>query len=84
MPYWVTLQGGKKGCVELIDDRDVIKLVWEVLGKEVLSYSPIPYPASPRLITKRDEEGTMCPSFCYTPEICKGSTCCHKNPSCVE
>lgn len=41
-------------------------------------YSRLPYPANPRLDVRHD-----CPSFCYTPNHCKGRGSCPHGPCCT-
>lgn len=47
---------------------------------EIVSISSLPYPADPRL--KTDEDG--CPSFCFSPESCKGHHSCPRSYACSE
>lgn len=47
-------------------------------GEVVKQCSVLPHPASPRVGEKSD-----CPSFCYTPNQCKGRGACPRNPSCT-
>jgi hypothetical protein len=54
---------------------------------EVVELDVIPYPALPILFQMphltEDGRNSPCPPFCYTPEECKGQTCCGKNPCCT-
>jgi hypothetical protein len=95
MPYWVTFDDGSKGCVELqYRDQDLEKLVNDTMRyrkefRKFKSAAMLPYPADPRLITHYDadwdtDRPVACPSFCYTPEECKGQSSCRKNPCCTE
>jgi len=43
----------------------------------VSSIDIIPYPAKPQLDVRWN-----CPSFCYSPETCKGKTSCPKSRAC--
>ncbi|AGF91038.1 hypothetical protein SXHG_00016 [Synechococcus phage MRHenn-2013a] len=76
--YWVRFKDGKKGCIQA-DGREAAYIEAESLG-EVVSFQPLPYPASPRIGNNNDG----CPSFCYDPDRCAGNTCCHKSYSCTE
>lgn len=72
MSYWVTFEDRTPACV--LDDSSAPKF-----GK-VRSIDPLPYPADPVL----DDRPGRVPSFCYTPEKCKGHSSCQKNWACSE
>ncbi|HHH29090.1 MAG TPA: hypothetical protein ENK57_12205 [Polyangiaceae bacterium] len=44
----------------------------------VKSFEILPYPADPRLDVRH-----KCPSFCWTPNHCKGSGSCPRSRSCT-
>ena len=72
MSYWVHFEDRKPGCVDKLEDA-------AQFGKVKQSW-PLPYPAEPELT----KAANGCPPFCYTPEQCKGNSCCHKNYACSE
>lgn len=74
--WWVTFDSGKSACYE--GTREEVELRTAQSGT-VKSIDCLPYPAEPRTDPKGD-----CPSFCYTPERCKGRTSCPKNYACSE
>jgi len=86
-PYWVTLTTGKACCVEAEDKESAMAAAKQHADGEVVSCDTLPYPAEPRITHyERDYDGhkVACPSFCYTPEQCKGRTCCPKKYACSE
>jgi hypothetical protein len=76
--YWIRFAGHAPGTVRAKDVAEAIELGKSITGVEVASIDILPYPASPQL------NECDCPSFCYTPEQCKGNTCCRKNYACTE
>ncbi|WP_417615378.1 hypothetical protein [Parasphingorhabdus sp.] len=99
MAFWVKFETGEPGCVEVefekmngLSPKEQTSLVIETAeretGRKVVSVDRIPYPASPRLVKVYYEikpgVKEACPSFCYSPEQCKGRSSCPKNYSCCE
>ena len=75
--YWVNFSDREAGCIEAESPLEA-KQAGDKLGS-VTTIERLPYPANPRLGTRTD-----CPSFCYEPRKCAGSTSCPQWPSCVE
>ena len=88
MAYWMKFENGKAGCVEAGTPKEAIRLGEKKVGSKHTSIDMLPYPADPRLVVKKyvDADGSECtfPSFCWTPEECKGRHSCPKSYSCVE
>lgn len=85
--YWIKFKNGKNGCVEALDETAAKVSGRMVTGSDVVSIDRLPYPAEPRLIKvkhKHNDQEYHIPSFCYTPEQCKGKSCCPKSYSCTE
>lgn len=82
--YWLTFNGRSAGCITVAPDEDPIAIAKE-LG-DLKTIDCLPYPASPVLRRRalRDEKDVHCPDFCYTPQQCKGNTCCRKSYACSE
>lgn len=77
--YWVEWVDGTSGCMEA--KTQVAALEKAVAHKaDVKSVMSLPYPAEPRI----GEWESGCPSFCYSPNQCKGRTTCPKSYSCVD
>ena len=97
MSYWVTFEDGTSGCVEFKFDgteawperQERVKAATEAeLSRKVSKVESLPYPANPRLITVEyeDTKGRKynCPSFCFSPRECAGSSSCPKRYSCSD
>lgn len=82
--YWVTFKGFPAMTVEAEDEAGVKALASNMLGKEVTKIESLPYPALPRLTRHEYPKHGVCPSFCFKPEQCKGSTSCPQSYSCTE
>lgn len=81
MSYWVEFEDGSKGCVEFGIGTEIPKNLTEIaFRKKVKTIDNLPYPASPRLGPSK----SSCPSFCYSPEECKGRSSCPKGRACSE
>lgn len=80
--FWVTFEDGSHGTL-VADNSESAKFkasdFVNTAQNPVVSCDRIPYPASPIL-----DDSIECPPFCYTPEFCKGRSCCPKKPSCAE
>jgi len=88
--FWLTFTDGTHGCCEGQSEYDAKQIAEHLTHKVVVGgkYNDIaakvlPYPANP-VIWQLDHPVTgKCPSFCYTPNKCAGSTHCPTNPSCT-
>jgi hypothetical protein len=78
--WWVTFENRKPTCIDASSEGEARMLALDLTGCDPVDCDHLPYPADPRL--NRPSEGT--PSFCLSPENCKGRTCCPRNYSCVE
>lgn len=85
-PFWCKFPVGPSGCVEAPSADEAMVLAKTITGQEPVACDRLPYPANPRLNGKDgwNAEAGECPSFCYTPEQCKGHSCCPKRIGCVE
>lgn len=83
MSWWIHFETGKPGCVEQKGwDSEAAKArAEELTGRKVKDVFTLPYPATPQL---NPQDGYGCPAFCFSPEQCKGRTCCPKNYACSE
>ncbi len=77
MLYWVTFKHSRSGTIEAETPADALEKA-KAFGVPHKA-DTIPYPADPRLSVE-----TKCPSFCYTPQQCKGHTSCPKGYACSE
>lgn len=84
MPYWITFTEGRGGCVEASSAKEAERIALEATGRRVSKVSTLPYPADPRINTVEHPKYGVCPSFCFDPTRCAGSTACPKPYSCVE
>ena len=82
-PWWVSAEGVGSGCVEALNEAAARSAGTNLLGADVDKCEVLPYPAEPRL-NKYDGPQGVCPSFCYSPNTCKGRGCCPQSPSCVD
>lgn len=83
MAFWCKFPTHKPGCVE--GTRDEIETLAERLtGEKPTEIFGLPYPANPRLNKVEHPKYGACPSFCYTPEQCKGRSSCPKSYACSE
>jgi hypothetical protein len=56
----------------------------ETTGHDVIRADRLPYPAPPRLRMIEYGDAGVCPSFCYTPERCRGRGSCPHDIACTE
>lgn len=82
--FWLTFQGKPAGCVEAPSEEEARAIAEADRGTPALTCDGIPYPANPRINKHIDPKFGVCPSFCYSPEKCKGRGCCPQNYSCTE
>lgn len=97
--YWVTFENSSPGCIEMGPEEydkispiatragnisPVVALAEFIRGDAVLSWDNLPYPARPRLYQITLSKFGPCPSFCYSPEKCKGRSACPKSYACSE
>lgn len=82
--WWVALEG-VSACVETYTSEMACQIAEGLTGFKALGAEQLPYPAEPRLnayVWPNDTQA--CPSFCYSPETCKGRSCCPQRISCTE
>ncbi len=90
--YWIKFEDGSHGYCEGESPYSAARIAKHVTGKEPIvgpnKYQPkldtLPYPASPIIWQFVAPGEQKCPAFCYTPEQCKGKSCCHRAPACTE
>jgi len=86
--YWITFTDGSAGYCQGQNPYDAKKIAEKMTGKKVPGdeFKPelltLPYPASPVIWQFDHPVSGKCPTFCYTPNICKGKTSCPKNHAC--
>lgn len=78
-PYWITFDNHKAACIEAPNEGTARTKAADITGAVVKSCDILPYPADPRIGDASD-----CPSFCYSPESCKGQSSCPKRYACSE
>lgn len=84
-PWWVELEGAGSKCVETYTSEMACQIAEGLTGFKALGAEQLPYPAEPRLNAYvRPHLDMACPSFCYSPETCKGRSCCPQRISCTE
>ena len=90
-PYWITFTDGSKACCEGQSPYDAKKIAEHFTGKTVdggeykdINAVPLPYPANPVIWQFAHPLTGKTPCFCYTPEQCKGASCCRKDYACTE
>lgn len=86
-PYWLHFEGRRPACVEAMTPEEARALGAELGKAPVTSCDELPYPAEPRLNHVRHQDaqgGFVTPSFCHSPEQCKGKTVCPQRYSCTE
>lgn len=76
--YWVEFENGRKGTIKAKDANDAKRIGLSIVGCEAIEVNTLPYPAEPKL------NAIDCPSFCFSPERCKGQTSCPRLYSCTE
>lgn len=76
--FWVEFSDRPAGTIEASTGPEAK----EIGGKfgAVTHSTRLPYPARPVL----HQVVSTCPPFCFTPNECKGHTCCLKNYACSE
>lgn len=79
VPYWIQLHKLHNVCVEAASKIEACQTAERETGGTAVHCDTLPYPAEPRVGPRTD-----CPSFCYSPEQCKGRTACPRNYSCTE
>lgn len=85
VPFWVTFQNHKPGCVEAPTLLEAATLAQQLSkGCAVITCQRLPYPATPRLNQYEDPTYGITPAFCHAPEQCQGRTACPQRRSCVE
>lgn len=83
--WWVELEGVGSKCVETYTAEMACQIAEGLTGVKALGAEQLPYPAEPRLNAYVQPHLDMaCPSFCYSPETCKGRSCCPQRISCTE
>lgn len=84
--YWVVLDNGTRGCIEADDETAAKAAAQSILCRTIKDIYTLPYPANPRLIMKkyngRDGRQYEIPSFCHSPEKCKGKGSCPNDYAC--
>ena len=76
--FWVEFSDRPAGTVEAGSAQEAKEIGGEF--GVVKRFDTLPYPARPVL----HQVVSTCPPFCYTPNECKGRTCCWKDYSCSE
>lgn len=83
--WWVELEKVGSKCVETYTAEMACQIAEDLTGFKPLGAEQLPYPAEPRLNPYVQPHLDMaCPSFCYSPEACKGRSCCPQRISCTE
>jgi hypothetical protein len=92
-PDWWVKGKARRGCITAPTREGAMALFAEYTGDTAESADVLPYPAAPRLNCVWYEypadsqyAGKKCctPSFCISPESCKGHSACPRNYSCTE
>lgn len=90
--FWITFTDGTKGYCEGSTPYHAVQIASKLTGKIVIigsnKYKPeiptLPYPANPVIWQFDCPVNGKCPTFCHSPNECKGRTSCPQNPSCTE
>jgi hypothetical protein len=88
--YWITFTDGTKGYCQGSSAYDAKIIAEHITGKTVgggkykdFTMDTLPYPANPIIWQLDHPVSGKTPAFCFSPEKCKGNSCCHSNPSCT-
>jgi hypothetical protein len=91
--YWLTFTDGSNGYCEGQNSYDAVMIAEHLTKKTVKvdgdnKYAPklatLPYPASPVIWQLDHPVNGKAPTFCHSPNQCKGRTACPQNYSCTE
>lgn len=86
--YWIEFKDRPSGCVEADDETTALIAARLETSNKPVKATRIPYPAEPRIVKKLNKTehygDFYTPSFCSSPEKCKGHSCCPKSYSCTE
>ena len=88
--YWLTFTDGTKGYCEGNSLYDAKMIAEHITKKKVAGgeYKDIdgqilPYPSTPVIWQFTHPIHGKTPTFCHSPEKCKGRTACPSHPSCT-
>ena len=76
--FWVEFSDRLGGTIEASSVHEAVEIGG--LFGDATKATSLPYPARPVL----HQVVSTCPPFCFTPNECKGHTCCLKNYACSE
>jgi hypothetical protein len=89
--YWLTFTDGSKACCEGQSEYDAKLIAEKITGKTVaggkydnIAAVKLPYPASPAIWQFEHPIYGRTPTFCHSPEKCKGRGSCPQSYSCTE
>lgn len=89
--WWLTFTDGTTACCEGESDYDAKTIAEKISGKTVaggqfrdIAAVRLPYPASPVIWQLDHPVSGKCPTFCHSPNKCKGETACPQSYACSE
>lgn len=90
--FWIIFTDGSKGYCEGSNAFDAKGIAEHLTGKTVKcdgdKYNPkldtLPYPASPVIWQLDHPVDGKCPTFCHSPNQCRGRSSCPQEYSCTE
>lgn len=82
--FWIVFEDGTAGCCQGINQQHAKSIALKLKEKIVAEVFTLPYPATPVIWQFDDPVHGETPTFCTTPNQCKGRTACPKSYSCTE
>ena len=80
--WWISFSDRGPACAGFVTKKEADALA--AAAGEVVSMERLPYPADPRLDDNKGWGEGQCPSFCHSPNQCKGHGACPQSYSCTE
>ena len=87
--FWVTFTDGSSGCCQGSSEYDAKIIAEKLTGKTVaggqyqdIAAKRLPYPANPVIWMLDHPVYGKCPTFCFRPKECAGSSFCPQNRAC--
>lgn len=79
--WWITFSDRKQACAGYVTEEEANVLANS--AGDVVNMERLPYPASPRLDDNEGWGDGQFPSFCHSPNKCKGHSACPQPYSCT-
>lgn len=89
--FWLTFTDGSEACCEGQNEYDAKIIAEKFTGKTVaggkyrdIAAKELPYPATPVIWQFDHPVNGKCPTFCFRPKQCAGSSSCPRDRACTE